>query len=98
MRPETEAAATAFADHVVDLVSTVIRKKVGQAFEEMELAASIARSSTPLRQALAHLIFAAETSGGVAGRDETLCEAIATARRALDNVVKNDGERDDEQE
>lgn len=32
------------------------------------------------------LIFAAETSGGVAGRDEGLCEAIAKARLALDEI------------
>jgi hypothetical protein len=37
-----------------------------------------------LADALRKLIFAAQTSGGVAGRDDELCRAIGNASIALD--------------
>lgn len=54
-------------------------RRLVQSLEEVPSSSNI----QPLRDALKRLVIAARTSGGVAGRDEVLCDACNEAEKVL---------------
>ena len=54
------------------------------AYIRSDLVAEVTAERDRLREALKQLSFAAQITGGVAGRDENLCAAIDNAQKALE--------------
>lgn len=79
--------AKSLGEPVLSLITKILEKHHHAIVTELrEQVSQMLADQRDLREALKAVVFAARTSGGVAGRDDALCAACELAERVLEKT------------